>query len=253
MVVIPHLYGLRGSREWRKIWFTMSMETFVEAEIWTVARTEQGNAVLLRPIGSDMAVPIFIGPLESQAILIGLGGLELPRPLTHLTMIEMMRKLGAEPLRAEINDLRDGTFYARMVIRGPQGEFEMDMRPSDALALVSRCHCPLYIAEDIVDQAGVSIQDIHEQSLPEEEKPKNELFENFREFIGKLESMTQKMGEAIPASELEEPPAEIGDVAGTDMTERDILQAALDRAVANENYEEAALIRDKLHELEGGA
>ena len=55
----------------------------VEAEIWTIARTDQGNAVLVRPIGSESAVPIFIGQLEAQSILIGLGNVPMPRPLTH--------------------------------------------------------------------------------------------------------------------------------------------------------------------------
>ena len=48
----------------------------VPAEVWTVAKAEQGSAVLIKPIGSEVAVPIFIGPLEAQAILIGLKELE---------------------------------------------------------------------------------------------------------------------------------------------------------------------------------
>jgi bifunctional DNase/RNase len=61
----------------------------VEAEIWTIARTEQGNAVLIRPIGSESAVPIFMGQLEAQSILIGLGSVPMPRPLTHDLFIKI--------------------------------------------------------------------------------------------------------------------------------------------------------------------
>ena len=52
----------------------------VPAEVWTVAKAEQGNAVLVRPLGLDVAVPIFIAPLEAQSILIGLGSVKMPRP-----------------------------------------------------------------------------------------------------------------------------------------------------------------------------
>ncbi|GAB1483524.1 hypothetical protein MASR2M78_23400 [Treponema sp.] len=89
------------------------MSTLVKAEIWTIARTEQGNAVLIRPIGSEIAVPIFVGQLETQSILIGFGDIIMPRPLTHDLILSITHRLGAELLRIEINDLREGTFHAK--------------------------------------------------------------------------------------------------------------------------------------------
>ena len=91
------------------------MNTLVKAEIWTIARTDQGNAVLVRPIGAEIAVPIFIGQLETQSILIGFGDVAVPRPLTHDLMLSVVRRMGSELLRIEINDLKDGTFFARLV------------------------------------------------------------------------------------------------------------------------------------------
>lgn len=189
------------------------MGTMVRAEIWTVARTEQGNAVLVRPVGADVAVPIFIGQLETQSILIGFGGVPMPRPLTHDLMLSLIRTFGAELIRIEINDLRDGTFYARLVLGKEGEELLVDSRPSDAIALAVRKKCPVYIAESVVDSAGIAIELI-------------------------AESETPAVGEEGEAG---------SKVAGD---ERATLQAELERAVASEEYEHAAAIRDMLKALD---
>ena len=101
---------------------------------------------MVRPLGSDLAVPIFIGPLETQAILIGLGGIGVPRPLTHDLMLELIKRLGASLSRTEIVDLKEGTYYARLILIREGVELDFDLRPSDALALVTRTNCPLFIS-----------------------------------------------------------------------------------------------------------
>ncbi|RKY79412.1 hypothetical protein DRQ07_06400, partial [candidate division KSB1 bacterium] len=65
----------------------------VEAEIWTIARTDQGNAILIRPLESETAVPIFMGQLEAQSILIGMGNVPMPIPLTHDLFINLFSKI----------------------------------------------------------------------------------------------------------------------------------------------------------------
>lgn len=147
------------------------MHTLVKAEIWTIARTEQGNAVLIRPLGADIAVPIFIGQLETQSILIGFGDVAMPRPLTHDLMLSLLAKLGSDLLRVEIHDLRDGTFFARLVLDFNDAELVVDARPSDALALAVRQKCPVYIAERIVDEAGVAVNLIVDSTLAEADHP----------------------------------------------------------------------------------
>ena len=178
----------------------------VEAEIWTVARTDKGNAVLVKPIGSERAVPIFIGQLEAQSILIGLGNVPMPRPLSHDLFITMMEKLNATIDRVDITELKDGTFYARIVMKQGLKKIVIDSRPSDALGITARIHCPLYIAESIVEEAGIAI------NLITEEDPKVD----------------------VPD------PREI---------ERNRLEQELQKAVEDEDYEEAARIRDKINEL----
>lgn len=181
----------------------------VEAEIWTVARTDQGNAVLIRPVGGETAVPIFIGQPEAQSILIGLGNVPMPRPLSHDLFIVILKKLGVTIQRVEVTGLKEGTFYAQLILQQGKETHTIDSRPSDAIALAVRVKCPLFIAEAVVDEAGISIHSIAE--------------------------------EPAEAVEGEQPEKE---------TEQTRLQRELDEAVAEENYERAAQIRDRLKELE---
>jgi hypothetical protein len=183
----------------------------VEAEVWTVARTEQGNAVLVRPKDGEKAVPIFIGTLEAQAILIGLGNVPMPRPLTHDLLLSVLKHLDISLSRIEITELRDRTYYAQLILSNQGQEMTIDSRPSDSIALAVREKCPVYISDTVVEEAGVSVAEISETSVKEEEE-----------------------------EGAEEP-----------QTEVDRLKSALNKAVEEENYEEAARIRDRINEIEG--
>ncbi len=193
----------------------MGNSSFVEAEIWTVARTDKGNAVLVKPLGSGRAVPIFIGQLEAQSILIGLGNVPMPRPLTHDLVIQMLEKLGVSVERVEITDLRDGTFYGRILMKQGIKKLSIDSRPSDALGLAARLHCPVFIAESVVEEAGIAVNMIQ----------------------------TEDDQTVSPFSEGEDEPDSQQD------NEKDRLLGELQQAVEAENYEEAARIRDRINEL----
>lgn len=187
----------------------------VEAEIWTVARTDKGNAVLVKPVGSDRAVPIFIGQLEAQSILFGLASVPVPRPMTHDLFISVLEKSNMSIERVEITDLKDRTFYSRLVIKQGLKRIVIDSRPSDSLGIASRVHCPVYIAESIVDEAGVAVNLITDEDA-------------------QFESVEHVSGDE--GSEVES-------------SERTRLEEALQRAVDEEDYEEAARIRDRIKEL----
>ena len=189
----------------------MNNGMLVEAEIWTVARTDKGNAVLVKPVGSERAVPIFIGQLEAQSILIGLGNVPMPRPLTHDLFIAVMEKLNISVERVEITDLKDGTFYARIQLKHGMKKLSIDSRPSDALGIAARLRCPLFISEAIVDEAGVAINLITEEETPTEE--------------------SVETAENAPTSE------------------KELLQQKLQKAIDEEDYEEAARLRDRMKEL----
>jgi bifunctional DNase/RNase len=162
---------------------TMKNAMLVEAEIWTVAHTDQGNAVLVKPLGSEFAVPIFIGQLEAHSILIGLGSVLMPRPLTHDLILSLIERMDALLEKVEITDLKEGTFYSRIILRQGERGIIIDSRPSDALSLAARVKCPIYISEAIVVEAGVPVKFVCEESSQEEAGP------NLRELeIGRLKT-----------------------------------------------------------------
>jgi bifunctional DNase/RNase len=137
------------------------MREMLNAEIWSIAQTNQGSAVLLRPGGMDITVPVFIGKLEMESILIGREGVRLPRPLTHDLFLNMLSRAGLVLTGVEVHELTENTFYARLIITGKEfGEAEpliMDSRPSDAFALAVREKCPIRIASAVVEQAGIPL------------------------------------------------------------------------------------------------
>jgi bifunctional DNase/RNase len=137
-----------------------------EVEIWTITRTDQGNAVILRPLGSDLIVPVFIGHLEIQSILIGAGGTKAPRPLTHDLILSVLRHGGLSLNRVEVHALKNNTFHARLVIYGGQYSEKrplvLDARSSDALALAVRQKCPILMSRRILEQTGIPADFISE-------------------------------------------------------------------------------------------
>jgi uncharacterized protein len=199
----------------------------VPAEVWTVAKAEQGNAVLVRPLGLDVAVPIFIAPLEAQSILIGLGSVKMPRPLTHDLFITVLESLESSVNRVEITSLKEGTYYAKLILESSGSEIAVDARPSDCLALAVRVKCPIYIDEAVVDEAGISVKMVEEKN--------RELKQVEEEGESEEHEETPQIAEATAVA------------PGTEMAN---LRKLLDAAIAEENYEEAARIRDKIRELE---
>ncbi len=203
-------------------------EMLVPAEVWTVAKAEQGNAVLVRPLGLDVAVPIFIAPLEAQSILIGLGSVKMPRPLTHDLFITVLESLESSVNRVEITALKEGTYYAKLILDSSGSEIAVDARPSDCLALAVRVKCPIYIDEAVVDEAGISVKMVEEKNR----------------------ELKQEQGAGETATEESETPTvtEVAPLVQEDEMSslRKLLQAAIDE----ENYEEAARLRDKIREIE---
>lgn len=200
------------------------MREMLSAEIWSIAQTKQGNAVLLRPRELGVAVPIFIGQLEMQSILIGREGLSLPRPLTHDLLLNVFRRLGLSLERVEVHELQNNTFHARLVICG--GKFSddapllMDSRPSDAFALAVRQRCPILIDSTVVDQAGVPLNCFLDAAEDDEE-----------------------------ADAADGPSLVLDSLAPPEEKHR-LLVEQLNEAIAAEEYERAAEIRDLLIVLE---
>ncbi len=106
--------------------------------------------VVLEDLEKTRLVPIWIGVSEGNAIALEMQGEKFPRPLTHDLLVNLLKLLGAEVEKIVVTDLKDNSYYALIVIRHNGKLIEVDARPSDALALAVRLHCPIYIDEKVL-------------------------------------------------------------------------------------------------------
>lgn len=195
----------------------------IEAEIWSIARIGKDNAILIKPVGGELAVPIYIDQYQTQSILIGLGNVHMPRPLTHDLLISMLKQLSVSIDRVEITSLKDGTYFAQIVLlREGEEPVTIDARPSDSIALAVRLKCPIFISEAIVEEAGSEISVISGE---------------------KTELKGEESEEDVEGSE----------EGGPVKTEKERIEDALQKAIEDENYEDAAVLRDRLKEIENGS
>ncbi len=106
----------------------------------------------LTEVDGDRTFPIVIGLPEAVAIERRLKGVEIPRPQTHDLLASVVGHLGGRLREIVINDLVDGTFYAKLIIEQDGQEIEVDSRPSDAIALGVAEQVPIYVAEHVLEQ-----------------------------------------------------------------------------------------------------
>jgi len=157
-------------------------------------------ALILKEVNGLRRLPIIIGAFEAQSIALEMEGIKPPRPLTHDLLKNVMDSLGASLNDVFINELKDGTFYARLSLDSQ----EVDSRPSDAIALAVRYGVPIYVADKVMDEAGF-VPDSDEAEKPtspasvepeqEAEKPKLKL--------SRLEQLHQHLLEAVAKEEYE--------------------------------------------------
>lgn len=132
-----------------------------------VSLMSQHRIVVLREEGGVRYLPIWIGPFEADAITIQLQGIEVSRPMTHDLLREMIEKLDGEVSHVIISDLQNDTFFAKIVLEARDGTIEIDSRPSDAVALAVRMDAPIYVADDVMEKAGMEPEE--ELSLVDDE------------------------------------------------------------------------------------
>lgn len=179
-----------------------------------------GYALILKEIGGDRRLPIIIGSFEAQHIALELEGIKPPRPLTHDLIRNIIEQLGFSISYVYINELRDGTFFAKIKMDVGSVD-EVDSRPSDAIALALKFAVPIYVNEDVMNEvAFVPDKDSDEEGIEED------LF---------------KQPEVAAAQE-----------KATDPYTRKMnkLQTDLKTAIDSEDYEKAASLRDEIKKLE---
>ena len=115
------------------------------------------RVVILKEKTTNRYLPIWIGASEADAIAVKLQGVAVQRPLTHDLLGSLVEALGARVNSIIVSDLKNDTFFAKIVLDVDGKQMEIDSRPSDALALAVRVEAPIYADEGVLDRAGVEL------------------------------------------------------------------------------------------------
>ena len=173
-------------------------------------------ALVLGEIGGNRRLPIIIGAFEAQAIALELEKIQPPRPMTHDLLRSLFETLGADVTDVVIDDLREGTFFAKIRYVYDGEEATLDARPSDAVALAVRTDADLFVASGVLDEAGIPADD---EGEPVESDAEAEPFEA---------------------------------AASSAMSRLDRMESQLEKAIAEEDYEAAARLRDEIARMREG-
>lgn len=161
-------------------------------------------AILLKELEGHRRLPIIIGAFEAQAIALEMEGIKPPRPLTHDLLKQVTDNLGAMVNEVVIDELRENTFFAKIILEVAGLTQEIDARPSDAIALAVRAEAPIYVAASVMDAAAFipseedEISNISPGTPPERNKSKIPVTKET-----KLAAMHDKLREAIEKEEYE--------------------------------------------------
>ncbi|MDT8396561.1 MAG: bifunctional nuclease family protein [bacterium] len=131
----------------------------IEVKIHGLTMDPKNNSpvILLKETASQRALPIWIGTVEANSIATAMAGLEPPRPMTHDLLHNAILAAGYHVSRVVITELTDNTFYAVIHLDSDNGMLELDSRPSDAIALAVRSHCPIFVNKRVFEQSGIDL------------------------------------------------------------------------------------------------
>lgn len=162
-----------------------------------VGLMSQQRVVILREADADRYLAIWIDPYMAEQITFSLQEVEVARPMTHDLIREMLKSLDARVVRVEVLSLKGDVFYGNVVVEMNGRTFDVDSRPSDALAIAVRTHVPILVARDVMDAAGIIPEEDMEEGENGAEQPADEgeplvagseeRLEVFEDFIEKLE------------------------------------------------------------------
>jgi bifunctional DNase/RNase len=192
----------------------------IKLEILGLSPSQSQTGTFALVLGEELGnrrLPIIIGVFEAQAIAVQIENIVPNRPMTHDLFKSFAEALNYTLKEIIISDLKEGVFYAKIVCQDGLKEVEVDSRPSDAIAIGLRFNVPIYTSEAILAEAGIV-----SSSLSEEENEENDEF--VKESIRPKGSFTEQLQEM----------------------QNDELQKLLEDALAREDYEQAAKIRDEM-------
>ena len=154
-------------------------------------------AILLKEIDGSRRLPIIIGAFEAQAIALEIEGIKPPRPLTHDLLKHTIDNLGAAVSEVVIDELRENTFYAKIILEIAGVTNEIDARPSDAIALAVRSNAPIFANETVLEAAAF----VPTEETEKHKAPNEEMHPNSKE--AQIASLQNKLRKAIEEEEYE--------------------------------------------------
>ena len=150
--------------------------------------------VVLKQLGSERYLPIWVGPYEAEAITVALQEVEMIRPLTHDLLKNVFGAFNARIKRIEIVKLQNEIFYGSIVAEVDGREVNVDSRPSDAIALSVRAHVPILVHHSVMEEAGIiPEQDVSEESEASEKAEPAPLSEEGTERLSVFEDFLEKL------------------------------------------------------------
>lgn len=134
--------------------------------------------------GIGRTLPVFVGAPEATSIALAIQGIDPPRPLTHDLMIDMMESTGSRLERVVITEMRSATYFAELHIRHRGEIVTVSSRPSDAIALAVREHCPIFVSDELMDSEGLVVAlDIEDEGDSLTGESAEEVVDQFKEFL----------------------------------------------------------------------
>jgi bifunctional DNase/RNase len=140
--------------------------------------TSNTPIIILKSVKGDQAVPIWIGLLEATSIASALRDIKFDRPMTHDLFKNFIDNLKMVVSKVEVCDLKDNTFYARIYFVSEEKSFDMDARPSDAIAIALRFGAPIFVDDKIFESSQLTEGDYEVLNKSEEGKKWAEYLEN---------------------------------------------------------------------------
>lgn len=203
----------------------------IEAKVHSLAITDKGFVVMLKPINSERVIPIFIDYLQAQSMATALFNYKMGRPLTHDLINSIFQKCNIRLVNIIIDNVHLDTYYSKLVIEhNGKNEF-VDARPSDAIALALRFQVSIFVEEHVIEKAGMIIEDNGSKEL----EMKSGIPYNYQVFDKETNSENKRRD------------IKLNNENGAKTKEE--IQKLLEQAVKEERYEDAAKYRDELNNL----
>jgi len=139
----------------------------VELSRIIIDEKRQDQVIVLKEKDGDRQIPIVIGFMEASSIKIKISGVDVPRPMTHDLIRTMLDTLEITIDRVVIHDIKNNTFFAKIHLIKDGKEYEIDSRPSDAIAMALRMEASIFVSEHVIMEATIMDKDKYEKEMKE--------------------------------------------------------------------------------------